>query len=112
MTPGAARDRLLAGCYRSEDPEDVTGLLNSALNQVIAADVLLARLRKAGKTGEIQGDGQEDLITAALANGTLSEAEAEQLRSAIAARAAVIKVDDFSAQEMNPQHDTSVPLET
>ena len=112
MTPGAARDRLLAGCYRSQDPEDVTGLLNSALDQVIAADALLARLRKASKTGEIQGDGQEDLITAALANGTLSEAEAQQLRTATAARAAVIRVDDFSAQEMDPQHDTSVPLET
>ncbi len=112
MTPGASRDRLLAGCYRSNDPDDVTGLLNSTLEQVIAADALHAHIRKTSKAEGTKGDSQEDLVASALASGTITEAEAEQLSAAITARRAVIEVDDFSAEEMNPQHDTSVPLKT
>src|SRR5690606_26296673 len=35
MTPSASRVRLLAGCYRSRDPDDVTGLLNDTLEKAI-----------------------------------------------------------------------------
>ena len=47
MTPGASRDRLLDGCYQSQDPDDVTGLVNATLHKVIAADPLEARIAKA-----------------------------------------------------------------
>src|SRR5690606_10306520 len=47
MTPSVSRDRLLAGCYRSSDPGDVTGLLNDTLEKVILADPIERRLSKA-----------------------------------------------------------------
>lgn len=102
MTPGAARDRLLEGCYRSNDPEDVTGLLNSALEKVILADALEARLAKAIHAGELANDSTADLLDVAAGAGVISPAEAEQIRAARQARAAVIAVDDFSKEEMSP----------
>ncbi|MFN3580144.1 MAG: acyl-CoA dehydrogenase [Pseudomonas sp.] len=102
MTPGAARDRLLDGCYRSNDPEDVTGLLNSTLEKVILADPLEARLSKAIHSGELEHDSDADMLEVAAAAGVLSPEEAEHIRAAREARAAVIAVDDFSKEEMSP----------
>ncbi len=111
MTPGAARDRLLAGCYRSNDPEDVTGLINTALEKIIAAETIEARIAKAVKAGNLDQTPDEDPIDGALAAELITPAEAEQLRTAAQARRAVIEVDSFTAQEMDPQHDTSEPLQ-
>jgi acyl-CoA dehydrogenase len=111
MTPGAARDRLLSGCYRSDDPEDVTGLINTALEQVIAAESLELRIAKAVRAGDLAQEPGADPIELALTAEIITTAEAEQLRNADAARRAVIEVDSFSAQEMDPQHDTSEPLQ-
>ncbi|WP_394242949.1 acyl-CoA dehydrogenase [Halopseudomonas laoshanensis] len=103
MTPGAARDRLLDGCYRSNDPEDVTGLLNSTLEKVILADPLELRLGKAIHSGELEHDSEADMLEVAAEAGVISPEEAEQIRSARLARAAVIAVDDFSKEEMSPK---------
>lgn len=111
MTPGAARDRLLAGCYRSSDPDDVTGLISYALEKIIAAEAIQARIVKAVKAGDLLVEPGADPIDAALQADLISAAEAEQLQAAEAARRAVIEVDSFSAQEMDPQHDTSKPLQ-
>ena len=109
MTPGAARDRLLDGCYRSNDPEDVTGLVNTTLEKVIAGDVLEARLHKAVKSGDLAYDRDADMVTVALAADIITPLEAEQMRGADAARRAVIAVDDFSQEEMDPQHGMTHP---
>lgn len=103
MTPGAARDRLLDGCYRSNDPEDVTGLLNSALEKVILADPLELRLSKAIRSGELEHDSEADMLEVAAESGVISPEEAEMIRSARIARSAVIAVDDFSQEEMSPR---------
>ena len=103
MTPGAARDRLLDGCYRSNDPDDVTGLLNSALEKVILADPLELRLSKAIHSGELEHDSEADMLEVAAETGVISPEEAELIRSARIARSAVIAVDDFSQEEMSPK---------
>lgn len=110
MTPGAARDRLLAGCYRSTDPEDVTGLISTALEKIVAAEGIEARIAKAIKAGALELQPGTNPIAAALEANLISDVEAGQLQDADAARRAVIEVDSFSAQEMDPQHDTSEPL--
>jgi len=102
MTPGAARDRLLDGCYRSQDPDDVTGLLNSTLELVMQADPLENRLNKARATGELAHDSQADELAVAVEAGVLSEQEAELLKRTREARRAVIMVDDFAAEDMQP----------
>ena len=103
MTPSAARDRLLEGCYVSHDPEDVTGLLNDTLDKVILADPLEQRLSKAQHSGELEHDSNADDLAIAAESGVLSPEEAKILREARLARRAVIEVDDFSQEEMRSQ---------
>tara|TARA_R110002020_G_scaffold473580_1_gene703064 strand:- start:521 stop:2998 length:2478 start_codon:yes stop_codon:yes gene_type:complete len=114
MTPGAARDRLLDGCYRSSDPDDVTGLLNSTLEKVILADPLELRLSKAIHSGELEHDSEADMLVVAAETGVISPEEAEIIRSARSARSAVIAVDDFSQEEMSPKRSepTEPPMVT
>ncbi|PKM05093.1 MAG: acyl-CoA dehydrogenase [Gammaproteobacteria bacterium HGW-Gammaproteobacteria-6] len=102
MTPGAARDRLLDGCYRSNDADDVTGLLNSALEKVIIAEPLELRLSKAQHTGELEHDSDADMLEVAAELGVISPDEAKQVRAAREARAKVIAVDDFDPADMKP----------
>ena len=102
MTPGPVRDRLLEGCYQSEDPEDATGLLNDTLNKVILTDPLEHRLSKAKRSGELEHDSDADDLAVAAESGVLSPDEAKQVREARVARKAVIEVDDFSQEEMRP----------
>lgn len=103
MRPGASRDRLLAGCYQSSDPNDVTGLLNSTLGKVIQADPIEVRLLKAIRSGELDHDSDADPLAVAAESGVISPEEAELVRDARAARLAVITVDDFSKEEMTPR---------
>ena len=45
LKPGEARDRLTAGIYHSDDPNDITGCLEDALHKVIKAEPIERRLR-------------------------------------------------------------------
>ena len=103
MTPSTSRDRLLAGCYRSNDPEDVTGLLNTALDKVILADPIEQRLSKAIRSGELEHDSDADVLAVAAESGVISPDEAQKIRDARLARRAVIEVDDFSQEKMRPE---------
>ncbi len=102
MTPGAARDRLLDGCYQSTDPNDVTGLVNTTLEKVLLADPIEARLAKAIHKGELEHDSDADMLNVAAESGVISPDEAELVREARIARRAVIDVDDFSKEDMDP----------
>lgn len=102
MTPGAARDRLLDGCYQSEDPDDVTGLVNTALFKVIAAEPLELRIAKAVHKGELKVATGADEIQTAVDAGVVTADDANVIREARVARDAVIAVDEFTKQEMTP----------
>ncbi|MFT6431424.1 MAG: acyl-CoA dehydrogenase [Halopseudomonas sp.] len=107
MTPSAARDRLLDGCYQSEDPEDVTGLVNTALFKVIAAEPLELRIAKAVHKGELTVSMGADEIQAAVDAGVVTADDACIIREARVARDAVIAVDEFTKQEMTPNRKKS-----
>lgn len=107
MTPSAARDRLLDGCYQSEDPEDVTGLVNTALFKVIAAEPLELRIAKAVHKGELTVSMGADEIQAAVDAGVVTADDAGIIREARVARDAVIAVDEFTKQEMTPNRKKS-----
>jgi acyl-CoA dehydrogenase len=107
MTPGAARDRLLDGCYQSEDPEDVTGLVNTALFKVIAAEPLELRIAKAVHKGELTVTMGADEIQAAVDAGVVTADDAGIIREARVARDAVVAVDEFTKQEMTPNRKKS-----
>ncbi len=86
--PNAARERLTQGIFIGEDTE------LSRLAHAFADTVRLAPVRARMRAAEI-GD-----IEQALAKGTISEDEAEQLHVASALVREVIKVDDFAPEEL------------
>ncbi len=104
LTPNEARDRLTEGVFITDEPADVTGCLEHALNLVVQSQPLEAKLYKA--TGvTYQSAADEEKLLQAVRDQLLTEAEAELIRQALAATMAVIHVDDF-APEVLSQHNT------
>ena len=91
LRPSAARDRLTAGMYISRDPAEATGILEIALEKVIAARDIERRLEEA----KFYGSPQD-----ALAQGLIDAAEARLLDEAEQATQEVIAVDDFDPEEL------------
>ncbi|MEO0921728.1 MAG: acyl-CoA dehydrogenase, partial [Pseudomonadota bacterium] len=54
MEPGAFRDRMTKGVFVSHDPNDVTGVLEVAMEKVIAAEAIEKKLEKAIRAGSIR----------------------------------------------------------
>jgi len=99
LKPGAARDRLTAGIYHSDDPDDITGCLEDALHKVIKAEPIERRLRH----DNITQHGLEDYsqwVDNLLASGQVTPEEADILLQARSATARVVAVDDFSPDQM------------
>jgi acyl-CoA dehydrogenase len=93
--PGPARDRLTAGAYIGKGESDPTGVLESALDAVIAAEPIEAKLGAALRAGAIGGRCHEEQVDAALGRGVISAEEKSMLARAAALRRKVIMVDDF-----------------
>jgi len=95
LTPGAARDRLTAGAYVPRDENDVVGRLEFAMEAVIKAEPIEARMREAGKAGKLPQRQLAERRQAALAQGIITEAEFDHLAYTDRLKRDVIKVDDF-----------------
>ncbi|MDR3473145.1 MAG: acyl-CoA dehydrogenase [Devosia sp.] len=100
LMPGTFRDRMTVGTYVSDDPHDVTGVLEDALKKVVAAEEIEARFVRALKKGIIERRLDRDAIADAVAAGVITQEEAVVLRSADEATDRVIRVDDFSSEEL------------
>jgi acyl-CoA dehydrogenase len=98
LEPSEARDRLTRNMFISRDPKDITGILEYALEQVLAAEAIEVKLTRAGFTGT------HDEAAGA---GLISADEAHQLAEAAYAVDEVIRVDDFAPQEMSGQRQDS-----
>ena len=109
LKPGAARDRLTAGIYQSDDPDDITGCLEDALHKVIKAEPIERRLRH----DHITQHGLEDYsqwVSSLLESGQVTSEEADILLQARLATARVIAVDEFTPDQM--MNKTSVARST
>jgi acyl-CoA dehydrogenase len=95
ITPGAARDRLTAGAYIPNDEHDVIGRLEFAMQAVIDAEPIEAKLRAAAKEGKLPQRTAEERRRAAALAGIITAAEAAHLERTEQLRRDVIKVDDF-----------------
>ena len=91
LKPSTARDRLTASMFISRDPKEATGMLEYALEKVLAAKPIEQRLAQAN----FQGTPQE-----ALARALITKAEASLLEDAARATQEVIAVDDFDPEEL------------
>ena len=99
IRPGEARDRLTDGIYISNDPADITGCLEDALEKVVRVEPLERRLRHDGLTQ----DGMESYaqwVERLRAQGQLGDDEAQLLLEAREATERVVGVDDFAPEEI------------
>jgi acyl-CoA dehydrogenase len=99
IRPGEARDRLTAGIYITDDPDDITGCLEDALHKVIRAEPIERRLRHE----KLQQHGLEDYsqwVARLKADEQVSSDEADILLQAREATIKVVRVDDFTPQQL------------
>jgi len=98
LAPSEARDRLTAGMYLDDSPEDVVGSLEDALRKVLEAEPLLKKLREQGHRFEhAPGQGYRSWVDELVREELISQAEADILVAAREATLKVIAVDHFPA---------------
>lgn len=103
LTPSAARDRLTRGIYTSKDPEDPVGMVEFALERVLAAEPLEARLQK-GLGVRLSPANLEENIERGVTEQVISEQEAEVIREAATATARAIAVDELPPDQSPQAH--------
>ncbi len=103
LSPSEARDRLTDGIYVPQSEDEALGRLESALRKVIDAESVERILRSAVKNGKLTKSREDELVDRGLAAGVIEPHDAELVKAAIAARRAVIKVDDFSPDYWNKE---------
>lgn len=100
LEPGAQRDRLTSGVYVNFNPEDPTGMLEDALEKVVAASEIETKFIRAQKKGVIDRRLDRDAIEDAISAGVLTSEEAVILRAADEATDRVVQVDNFEPGEL------------
>ena len=106
LSNSAVRDRLTAGIYLNQDPDDPTGSIEYAFQLTDAVTPVEQKLRKAANF-LYQSELDEPGLQQAVRDGLVTEHEAESLRKAALATAAAIEVDDFPASEFATQRSSS-----
>jgi acyl-CoA dehydrogenase len=100
MQPGAARDRLTAGMYISNDELDAVGALEAALASTLACEPLQKILAEARKAGKLKALEELLRISEARDNGIIDAEQALLLERDYALRRKVIMVDDFAPEQL------------
>lgn len=98
LEPSDTRDRLTAGMYINDDPEDIIGCLEDALKKTLAAEPIEKKLKEKGHRYEPKGDNYEDWLSELVQESVLSHTDAEILSAARDASTKIIQVDHFPAQ--------------
>ncbi len=96
--PSAARDRLTAGIYLNEDPDDAIGCLDVGLDKVLAADLARRKLR-AARVERPPRVAFEDWLKQLIEQDVIGEHDAVALNEAYQATRKVIMVDAFAPGE-------------
>ncbi len=95
---GAARDRLTPVCVVQKTVEDPVGVIELALDAMLACEPIEAKIRAAEKQGRFQGEplaNVRDMPTLAARLGVITELEFQEMQKRDALRDRVIHVDDF-----------------
>jgi acyl-CoA dehydrogenase len=90
---------LTDGIYITDDPEDITGCLEDALHKVIKAEPIERRVRR----GSLQQHGLEDYaqwVERLKVAEQVSSDEADILLQARKATMKVVRVDDFTPEQL------------
>ena len=95
INPSAARDRLISGMYLPADESDIFGHLNAAMNAVIAAEPVEAKVRAAQRAGRLSTRAVEPMFEEAMKLSVISETEWALWKRARVMTKEVVRVDDF-----------------
>lgn len=93
--PSTARDRLTRGMYLRKDEADPVGRLEVALDLVVPAEAVEAKLRAAAKAGVLHGRTNDERRASALSQGIITVDEAALLDRFKRVQRDCIMVDDF-----------------
>ncbi len=99
LKPSPARDRLTAGIYISDNPDDPLGRLEYALNKTAEVEDIENKLRKAIRSRVIPAGTERESILAAEQANVLSHDEADKLRHAVQVAYDAIVVDRFKGKD-------------
>ncbi len=102
--PGEQRDRISGGIYMPTEVTEPLRELEDAFVLSLQTDAIFGKLSKAVRAKKLKKAPPAQLVKEAVAAGVITQAEAEQIVKAEVARAAVVKVDDFSLEEYNANH--------
>ena len=101
--PTESRDRLCAGIYKENQPENPLGLLQAALEAAEEVKPLETKLNEARRAGVITAHDALGMIDAAEQADVLTKAEAQRLRDFDEQVMQLINVDDFDSSELAQQ---------
>ncbi len=90
LSPSETRDRLTSGMFIELSEDDPLGLMELALEKVIAFEPIERKLGTVVNTSNM-----ERVLAKGLADGVINELEAETVREAMAITTEAIAVDDF-----------------
>ena len=99
-TPNETRRRLSRLTYLENSDVCPLGQLEDAFYKICAVEDLEKRVQVAARKGQLQSLSLIEQIAEAVAQGLLNQEEGACLNAAELARQQVIKVDDFSAEEL------------
>jgi len=111
LQPGPARERLTAGVYIPQDPDEPIAALEAGLRAVIAAEPVGAKIRKAREQGKILSAIADRMVEEALSQGIITHEEKAAMDLARRLRRQVIMVDDFPRDLAKSElHQTTQPV--
>ncbi len=104
LSPSSVRDRLTAGIYLNDQPDQTIGRLEDALQAVVGAETVEVRIARARRSGQIKASDKAGLMIEAIKAGIVSSSDVEMLKLAEAKRREVIQVDDFPPNYWHSDH--------
>jgi acyl-CoA dehydrogenase len=99
QTPGEIRDRLTAGIHIPRNSDEALGRLEKAFMLLSQAEPIIKTIKNASLAGKLPQLKPDELISAALKAGVISEKDVELICEAEFARNDAIQVDSFSLEE-------------
>lgn len=98
LSPSETRDRLTDGLFIELREDDPMGLMELALQKVIAGEPVERKLAQAFGAS-VNTENMEAVLKKGVAEGAINELEAETVREAMAITALAIAVDDFPGRQ-------------
>ncbi|MGB0953708.1 MAG: acyl-CoA dehydrogenase [Planctomycetota bacterium] len=99
QTPGAQRDRLTEGLYLPTDAEEAMGRLERAFLACVAADQVMAKIKKGIRAKKLPRQKPMTLLEEAVAADVITSEDVAIVQRAEELRDDAIQVDSFSEEE-------------